>query len=61
MEGILKLNPLILEQIHLLKISEEMKKFLEEVLRLELINSQKNDEKFTTDYEKLVESFFSGK
>ena len=61
MEGILKLNPLILEQIHLLKISEEMKKFLEEVLRLELIKSQKNDEKFTTDYEKLVESFFIGK
>jgi len=57
MSEILKLNPLIIEKIKSLHLSEKMQKFLIEILYLELEKSQRGDDRFTAEYQKLVEEY----
>lgn len=61
MPGILKLNPLILEKIESLEIPKNMKEFLEKVLYLELEKSERGEDRYTSDYEKLVQAFADSK
>jgi hypothetical protein len=57
MDRTLRLNPLILDKIASLQISETMKKFLVDIFYLELQKSQKDDERFTNDYEEYIEKY----
>lgn len=57
MPGILKLNPLILEKIESLDIPQNMKEFLEKVLYLELEKSERGEDRYSADYEKLVQTY----
>jgi|GEM_PF-2948595 len=57
MHGTLRLNPLILQKIASLQVSDDMKKFLEDIFYLELEKSQKDDVLFTNDYEEFIEKY----
>ena len=57
MDRTLRLNPLILDKIASLQVSENMKKFLVDIFYLELQKSQKDDDRFTNDYEEYIEKY----
>jgi len=57
MDRTLRLNPLILDKIASLKTSEAMKKFLVDIFYLELQKSQKDDDRFASDYEEFIEKY----
>ena len=61
MSGLLKLNPLILNQIDSGNIPDKMKKLLKEILFFELKRSRMNEERYSIAYEDIIERYFSGK
>jgi hypothetical protein len=57
--GILKLNPLIIDKIKSQPVDDKIKKFLEDILYIELEKLQKAEEKYSSEYEQCVEKYMN--